>query len=107
MLYHVIFYQKLFYLVFALAKKNKGVLGDYRKLWNEIKKQIKAINNGESIKYEKDTVKIRLGLYDDDLPLNKILSISVLNIVVKPVFQNENNYYVQIHIHECEYECEY
>ena len=42
-----------------------------------------------------------------DLPLNKIIGISVLSIVVKSVFQSENKYYPQIHIHECEYECEY
>ena len=44
---------------------------------------------------------------DDDLPLNKILSIPILSIVVEFVFQNENKYYPKIHIYECEYECEY
>ena len=44
---------------------------------------------------------------NDDIPLNKILSIPVLSIVVKLVFQNENKYYPQIHIYECQYECEY
>ena len=43
----------------------------------------------------------------DDLPLGKILSIPILNIVVKSDFQNENKYYPQIHIHKYEYECEY
>ena len=38
------------YLIFALTKKNKKVLGQYKKLWNEIKKQIEAINGAESIK---------------------------------------------------------
>ena len=52
-------------------------------------------------------MKIRLDLYDDDVPLGKILSFSVLNLVVKSVFQNENKCYPQIHIHEFEYECEY
>ena len=83
------------------------MLGIYKKLWSEIKKQIKAINGGESIKCKKDFMKIRLDSYDDDLPLGKVLIFSVLNIVVKSVFQNENKYYPQIHIHECEYECEY
>ena len=39
------------YLVFALTKNNKNVLGNYRKLWNEIKNQIETITGGESIKY--------------------------------------------------------
>ena len=39
------------YLVFALTKNNKNVLGNYRKLWNEIKNQIETTTGGESIKY--------------------------------------------------------
>ena len=63
------------YLLFVLTAKNKKVIELYKKLWSEIKKQIKAINSGESIKYKKDFMKIRLDSYDDDddLPLNKIL----------------------------------
>ena len=95
-----------FVLVFALTKNNRKELEIYRKLWNEIKNQIKTINGGESIKYKKDFLKIRFDS-NDDLPLNKILSILILSIVVKSVFQNENEYYPQIHKHKCEYECEY
>ena len=56
------------YLIFVLTKKNKKVLRIYKKLWNEIRKQIKAINGGESIKYKKDFMKIRLHSYDNDIP---------------------------------------
>ena len=35
------------YLIFGLTKNNKKVLELYKKLWSEIKKQIKAINCGE------------------------------------------------------------
>ena len=52
-------------------------------------------------------MKIRLDSYDDDLPLGKVLIFSVLNIVVKSVFQIENEYYPKTHIHECGYECKY
>ena len=93
-------------MVFALTKNTKKVLGIYRKFSNEIKNQIEIINGGESIKYKKDFIKIRFDS-DDDLSLNKILSIAILNIVVKSVFQNENKYYPLIHTHEWEYECEY
>ena len=44
------------YLIFALTDNNKEVLELYKKLWSEIKKQIKAINCGESIKYKNDFV---------------------------------------------------
>ena len=95
------------YLIFSLTKNNKKVLAEYTKLWNETKNQIKTISSGESIKYKKDFMEIRSDSNDDDLPLSKILSIAILSIIVKSVFQNENKYYPQIHIHECEYECEY
>ena len=49
-------------------------------------------------------MKIKFDSNDDDLPLDKILSTSVLSIVVKSIFQNENKCYLQIHIHKCEYE---
>ena len=78
----------------------------YKKFWSEIKKQIKAINSGESIKYKNDFMKIRLDLYGD-LPLNKILCFSVLDVIVESVFQIENECYPQIDMIECEYECEY
>ena len=50
-------------------------------------------------------MKIRLDSYGD-LPLNKILCFCVLNILYEFVFQIQNEYYPQIHINECEYECE-
>ena len=65
-------------LIFALTKKNREVLGQCQKLWSEFKKQIKAINGGKSIKYKTDFMKIRFDSNDDDLPLNKLLSLSVL-----------------------------
>ena len=42
-------------------------------------------------------MKIRLDSYDD-LPLNKISSFSVLDIIAESVFQIENEYYPQIYI---------
>ena len=46
---------------------------------------------------------------DDDLPLNKILNIPACVIIVRSVFQENNNYYPQVFLHECfcEYEYEY
>ena len=50
-------------------------------------------------------MKIKVDLYDD-LSLNKILYFPVLDIVVESVFQIKTEYYPQIHITECQYECE-
>ena len=104
------------HLIIALTKDNKKVLELYKKLWSEIKKQIQAITSDEcnslechsfeSIKYTNGFMKIRL-VSHDDLPFNKILCFSDLNILCESVFQIKNKYYPQIHINECEYELEY
>ena len=47
------------YLVFAFRENNKKMLKMYKKLCSEVKKQIEC-NSIESIKYEKDPMKIRL-----------------------------------------------
>ena len=68
------------YLIFTLTENKKEVFELYKKLWDEIKKQIKAIISGKSIKYRNDFTNIRLDSYDD-LPLGKVLCFSVLNII--------------------------
>ena len=45
-------------------------------------------------------MKIMLELYDDDLPLNKILCFSVSDIILESVFQIKDKHHLQIHIHE-------
>ena len=44
---------------------------------------------------------------DDDLSLGKILSIPVCIIVVTSVFQEDNNYYPHVYLHECFYKYEH
>ena len=41
---------------------------------------------------------------NDDLPLGKILNILVCVIVVRYFFQEHNNYYPQVYLHECLHE---
>ena len=43
---------------------------------------------------------------NDDLPLTKILNITVCIIIVKNVFQERNNYYPQVLLYECLYKHE-
>ena len=94
------------YLIFALTENNKAVLEPYKKLWSKIFKKIKAINSEGSIKYKDDFMNIRRDSYDD-LPLNKMLFFSVLDIIAESIFHIENKYYSNIHMNEWEYECEY
>ena len=91
------------YLIFALTENNRKMFEMYKKLWGEVKKQIEC-NSNDSIKYEKDPMKIRLDSYDDNLPLNNILWFSDLNILVESVFQIKDKYHPQIHNHERECE---
>ena len=88
-------------MIFAFTNKYKKVLKTYTELWDEIKNKIETINGGEPIKYKKDPMKIRFGL--NDLPLGKILSISSMIMVTRPVFQKDNKYYTQVYLHECGY----
>ena len=87
-----------------MKENNIEVLELYKKLWSEIKKQIKAINSSKSIKFK--IMKIRFDSYYY-LPLDKILYFSVLDILCESLFQIENKYYSEIHKNECEYEYEY
>ena len=61
------------------------------------------INNNYERDYERDFIKIKFES-DDGLPLCKILSILACIIPVGSVFKEDNNYYLQAHLHECLYE---
>ena len=93
------------YLIFPFTDKNREALQNYIELWDEIKDQIETINCDYPIKYGKDFIKARFES-NDDLPLSKILSIPVCIIIVKSVFQKDNNYYPQVLLYECLYKHE-
>ena len=93
-------------LIFASADKNKKVLENYAKRWDEIKDQIEIISGVEPIENKKDFMKIKVKS-GDDFPLGKILSIPLCIIVVAFVFQEDDSYYQQAHLHECLHEREY
>ena len=78
------------YLVFASTDKNKEALENYTERWDEVKDQIKTVRGDNPIEYGKDFIKARFES-NDDLPLGKILNIPVCIIVVKSVFQRDNN----------------
>ena len=90
------------YLIFYSTDKNKKVLKKYTKLWYEIKYLIKIINSGESRNYEKEYTKKKF-ISDDNLPLNKILKLSMFMVIVKYVFEENGKYYSQVFLDECLY----
>ena len=94
------------YLIFASTDKNKEALENYTELWDESKDQIETISGNKPIEYKKGFMKIELES-DDNFPLDKILYIPVCIIVAGSVFQENNNYYPQVYLHDCSYEYEY
>ena len=90
-------------MIFSSTDKNRKVLDKYTEIWDEIKDEIRTISGGKPIKCERDFTKIRFES-DDNLPLQKTLSILMHTIAVGSVFKEDNNYYPQAHLHECLYE---
>ena len=67
---------------------------------------MELISGNKPTEYKKDFMKIKFES-DDNLPLDKIVNIPVCIIIVKSVFQKNNNHYPQVLLHECFYEYEY
>ena len=90
------------YLVFTPTEKNKEALKNYKKIWEETKKQIEVINDDKPIEYRKDFMKIKFES-DNDLPLGKTINISDMILVAASVLEKNGKYYPQIFLHKCEY----
>ena len=89
------------YLVFDLAYENKEILKEYNRLCDGIKNKIEIINDSEC-KSGKDFTKIKFHT-DDNLPLNKPLSLHMLTIIVRSVFEDEGKFYLQVYLDGCLY----
>ena len=87
------------YLVSVSTDKNKEVLKKHTELWDEIKNLIKRINGGKEGKYKNNFMKIKFNS-DDNLPLGRILKLSMLTIAVRSVFEKDSKYYLQIFLGE-------
>ena len=68
-----------------------------------IKSKIKTLNDGKELFYDINCVKIGINT-NHDLPLNKPLKFPTLTIIVRCVFQEGENFYLQIYLDECLYE---
>ena len=75
----------------------------YEEVLSGIKSEIKTINSGEEMHYEKHYAKIGVNA-DDDTPLNKPIKFSLLTIIIRCIFQNGKKLYLQIYLDECLYE---
>ena len=75
----------------------------YEEVWFGIRSEIKTLNGGNGLFYEKNYARIGLNT-DDDLPLNKQLTFSTLTIIIRCVLQNGQKLYPEIYLDECLYE---
>ena len=76
---------------------------EYESVWSEIKSEIKRINGGEEVFYEKSYCKVSINT-EDDLPLKKSLKFLTLTVNINLVLQANNKLYPQIYLNECFYE---
>ena len=72
-------------------------------VWSGIRSEIKTLNGGKELFYEKNYARIGINT-DDDLPLNKPLKFPSLTIIIRCVFQEGEKLYPQIYLNECLYE---
>ena len=75
----------------------------YEEVWFGIRSEIKTLNGGNELFYEKNYARIGLNT-DDDLPLNKQLTFSTLTIIIRCILQNGQKLYPEIYLDECLYE---
>ena len=76
---------------------------EYESVWSEIRSEIKRINGGEKVFYEKNYCKIGINT-KDDLPLGESLKFLTLIVNINLVLQANNKLYPQIYLNECFYE---
>ena len=75
----------------------------YEEVWSGIRSEIKTINGGKELFYEKNYARIGINT-DDDLPLNKPLKLPTLTIIIRCIFQEGEKLYPQIYLDESLYE---
>ena len=74
----------------------------YEKVSSGIRSEIKTLNGGKELLYEKNYARIRINT-NDDLPLNKQLNFPTVTIIVRCVLQEGERLYPQIYLDECLY----
>ena len=75
----------------------------YEEVFSEILSEIKTINGGKELYYEKNYARIWINT-DDDLPLNMSPKFPMLIIIIRYVIQGSTKLCPQIYLDECLYE---
>ena len=72
----------------------------YEEVWSGIRSEIKTLNGGKELFYEKKYARIGINI-DDDLLLNKQLKFPTLTIIIRGVLQKSEKLYPQIYLDKC------
>ena len=75
----------------------------YEEVFSGIISEIKTINGGIQLFYEKNYSRIGVNT-DVGLPLNKQLKLPTLTMIIRCVFQEGEKLYPQVYLDECLYE---
>ena len=75
----------------------------YEQVFSRIISEIKTLNSGKELFYEKNHARIGINT-DDHLPLNKPLKCPTLIIIIRCILQKGEKLYSQIYLDECLYE---
>ena len=65
---------------------------EYEEVWYGITSEIKTLNGGKELFYEKNHARIGINT-DDDLPLNKPLKYPTLTTIIRCIFQEGKKLY--------------
>ena len=75
----------------------------YEEVFSGIISEIKTLNSGKKLFYEKNYTRIGVNT-DDDLSLNNPLKLPTLTIIIGCILQKGKKLYPQIYLDECLYE---
>ena len=91
---------------------NNEVLTDYKKIWDEILKNINKINNFMYV--FKDCHKIRIGNVkcedekdEINLPLNKLIKFNLVTISNRLIIEKDNELFLEAYLEQCLYDDEW
>ena len=76
------------------------MLENYTEIFDQTEEQIESIT-GDEIKYSKDILKVKFKTSIKQ----EVINIPVCVIVISSIFQENNEYYPQISLYDCFYEC--
>ena len=115
-LYGSIEEQKSYYKYLIIAPPmeiNNEVLTDYKKIWDEILKNINKINNSAYV-FKEDYHKIRVSSVpcedekdEINLPLNKLIKFNAVEVSNRLIIEKDNEFFLEAYLEECLYDDEW